>query len=69
MLPGIVAVDKGIVKDDYVVVVDENHNKALAVGLALLDEGELSSKKKGKGVKNLHYVGDRYWTEFLKLSK
>lgn len=69
MLPGIVAVDMGIEKDDYVVVVDENHNKALAVGLSLLDGGELSSKKKGKGVKNLHYVGDRYWTEFLKLFK
>lgn len=69
MIPGIVATDKGIKKNDYVVIVDEKHDKPLAIGLALMDEDELSSKKKGKGIKNVHYVGDRYWTEFSKLSK
>lgn len=69
MVPGIVTTDKGFEKDDYVVIVDEAHNKPLAIGLVLMDEAELSSKKKGKGIKNVHYVGDRYWIEFSKLSK
>lgn len=69
MIPGITAADKNIQKNDFVVIVDEKHDKPLAVGLALLDEEDLTGKKKGKGIKNLHYVGDRYWIEFSKLSK
>ncbi len=43
------------------VVVDEKHGKALAVGASLFDSDKLSATKKGKVVVNLHYVGDLIW--------
>ncbi len=61
MKPGIVAADDSIKKGDYVVIVDENHNKALAVGLALIDASEISKEKKGKAIKTIHYIGDKMW--------
>ena len=61
MLPGIVSTDKIIKKDDYVVIVDEKHDKPLAIGIALLDGSEISKEKKGKGILNVHYIGDRIW--------
>lgn len=61
MVPGIVSTDKGIKKDDYVVIVDEKHDKPLAIGVALLDASEISKEKKGKAVLNVHYIGDRIW--------
>jgi PUA-domain protein len=65
MFPGIVSVDAGIKKDDFVVIVDEKHDKPIAIGLALENDTEFSREKKGKGVKNVHYVGDKLW-DFIK---
>ncbi|MHA1130010.1 MAG: DUF1947 domain-containing protein [Candidatus Helarchaeota archaeon] len=64
MIPGIVHVDETIKKNGYVVIVDEKHGKPLAVGLTLMDSAEIKAKKKGKAVKNLHYIGDRIWDIF-----
>ena len=64
MIPGITDVEDSIKKDEYVVIVDEKHNKALAIGIALMDASEIKKSNKGKAVKNLHYVGDKYWDLF-----
>jgi PUA domain protein len=61
MAPGIVAADEAIKKEDFVVIVDENHNKPLAIGISLRDAGEILKSKKGKAVTSIHYVGDRMW--------
>lgn len=61
MVPGIVATDEDIKKDDYVVIVDEKHDKPLAIGLALMDANEIIKEKKGKAIKTVHYVGDKWW--------
>ncbi len=66
MIPGIVNIDSQIKKNDYVVIVDEKHQKPLAVGIALMDAEKVLKEKKGKAVKNLHYIGDRYWDAFAK---
>ncbi len=55
-------------KDDIICVVDEVHNKFLAVGKALVSSAEMSSMVKGEVVKNLHYISDKYW-EAAKLIK
>ncbi len=61
MNPGIVATDENIKVGDYVVVVDEKHGKPLAIGVVLIERSEITREKKGKAVKNLHYVGDPMW--------
>jgi len=55
-------------KDDIICVVEESHNKFLAVGKALISSDEMSTITKGEVVKNLHYISDKYW-EAAKLIK
>ncbi len=61
MRPGIVEIEDGIMKNDFVAVVDVNNKKPLAVGIALYDAYEMKGMKNGKAVKNIHYVGDELW--------
>jgi PUA domain protein len=59
MKPGIVSADPEIAAGDMVVIVEERHNKPLAVGRALVAGTEM--KGEGKAVKSLHHVGDEIW--------
>ena len=61
MRPGIVEIEEGIMKNDFVAVVDVNNKKPLAVGIALYDAFEMKGMKIGKVIKNIHYVGDELW--------
>ncbi|MCX6661465.1 MAG: RNA-binding protein [Euryarchaeota archaeon] len=61
MAPGITEVDPMIQKGDSVWICDEKHRKPLATGIALMSGEEMKTKKPGKAVKTLHYVGDRFW--------
>jgi PUA domain protein len=60
MAPGITDVDE-FEKDSIVVIRDMNHGKALAIGMARKSSAEIIRDKKGKVIKNLHYVGDKLW--------
>jgi len=62
MVPGIVKVDDNVKQFHLVEVTDEKHSKPLSVGLALMDAETIKSSSKGPAVKNLHYVGDTYWS-------
>lgn len=55
-------------KDDIICVVEEVHNKFLAIGKALVSSNEMLAISKGEVVKNLHYISDKYW-EAAKLIK
>ena len=57
MRPGIVEADEDIEPDDLVVVVEETHRKALAVGRALVPGPEMVGEQ-GRVVESLHHVGD-----------
>ncbi|GGL33800.1 RNA-binding protein [Halarchaeum grantii] len=57
MRPGITAADDSIDEGDLVIIVEETHGKALAVGRALVDGAEMSGDS-GKVVESLHHVGD-----------
>lgn len=61
MRPGIVEIEEGIGKDDFVAVVDKNNRKPLAVGIALFGSEEMKAMASGKVIKNIHYVGDELW--------
>ena len=60
MGPGIVEADPTIKEGDLVIIVEQAHGKALAIGRALIPGSEMPGKK-GKAVRNIHYVGDELW--------
>jgi PUA-domain protein len=57
MRPGIVDADQSIDIGDLVIVVEETHGKALAVGEALVTGKDMTGEQ-GKVVENRHHVGD-----------
>ncbi|MWV65961.1 RNA-binding protein [Halorubrum sp. JWXQ-INN 858] len=57
MRPGIVEADTAIREGDLVVIAEETHGKALAVGRALVD-GDGMVGDSGKVVASIHHVGD-----------
>ena len=61
MRPGITYIEPSIKKGNIVVIVDENHHRALAVGKAMFDAKEMEDKNSGKVVKNLHTIQDNVW--------
>ena len=63
MRPGIVDADEVIDPGDLVVIVEETHGKALAVGRALEPGADLPGDA-GKVVESVHHVGDDLY-EFL----
>ncbi len=60
MGPGIIEADTSIKEGDLVIVVEQAHGKALAIGRALMAGSEMAGRK-GKAVKSIHYVGDDLW--------
>ncbi len=61
MRPGITHIEPSIKKGNIVVIVDENHDRALAIGKAMFDAKEMEDKNSGKVVKNLHTIQDNVW--------
>ncbi|WP_181685331.1 RNA-binding protein [Halorhabdus salina] len=57
MRPGITEADESIEAGDLVVIAEEVHGKALAVGRARVDGAEMVGKE-GKVVDTVHHVGD-----------
>lgn len=57
MRPGITDADSAIAAGDLVIIVEEAHGKALAVGEALTDGSDMTGSE-GKVVRSLHHVGD-----------
>ena len=61
MIQGVTQIDPSIKKGNIVVIVDENHDRALAIGKAMFDAKEMENKNSGKVVKNLHTIQDNVW--------
>lgn len=60
MRPGVVSVDS-FQRSDFVVIVDENYDKPLAVGKSLFDSKTIFEMNEGKVLLNLHQIGDKFW--------
>lgn len=61
MRPGIVSVSDDVRAGSPALVVDESHDKPLAVVIPLYEAAEIIALEKGKAAKNLHYIGDELW--------
>ena len=61
MRPGITKIDPSIKKGDILQIIDETHNRALAVGKAIFNANEMEAKTAGKVIKNLHTIKDSVW--------
>ena len=61
MRPGIVDADTAIEPEDPVIIVEETHGKALAVGIARVS-GEEMLGEQGKVIDSVHHVGDEIFT-------
>lgn len=65
MAPGIVKVsEREFSAGDVLVITEEKREFPIAVGRALVPKGELLKAveaRRGRVIKNLHYIGDRLW--------
>ena len=68
MAPGIVELEGEFCKGDLTAVLDERNRRVIAVGLALKGSEEIAGAKRGKVIRNLHYVGDKLWRLIKSLS-
>lgn len=69
MAPGIVRFKGVFSKEDFVVVSDERHQKPIAIAKALYDVVEAKKLKRGKILKNIHYVGDKLWNTMKRIGQ
>ncbi len=61
MAAGINAVSPEIIKGQYIWIREENYQKPLGIGKALLNADEMLTSNQGKAVEALHYIGDKIW--------
>ncbi len=61
MAPGVVDADPNVKVGMPVWVRDEKNKRALVIGVALMDAGEMIVASGGKAVKTHHFVGDKIW--------
>lgn len=66
MRPGVVSYDDWG-DASRLVVIRESKGRGVAVGRTLIMSGEMPAMGKGVCVKNLHHVGDRYWTLYRQI--
>ncbi len=65
MRPGIREFDD-FEKESYVIIIEEKYKKPLAVGKALFSSEAIRQMASGKVIKNMHYVGDDIWQQYMK---
>jgi len=66
MRPGII--DFGsFKKGDIVMIKDQIHGKALAVGVALENSEAAKAMTKGYVIENLHYISDKMWEAYKEI--
>jgi PUA-domain protein len=69
MAPGLIGFEGDFEKGDVVIVLDERHQKPIAVTLALHNKEEAKELQRGRVLKNVHYVGDKVWKAITQLGK
>jgi malignant T-cell-amplified sequence len=62
MRPGIRRFDAWGAAGRMVVVKEEKKGRAIAVGTSLVSSAEAQGMARGGCIRNLHHVGDRFWT-------
>jgi len=62
MKPGIISFDQWGEQGKIVVIKEGKKGRAIAVGRSTVASREAQTMSKGVCLKNLHHVGDKYWT-------
>jgi len=62
MSPGVLDADPEIKAGELVIIVEETHKKALAIGKAVMDGPQMIEANSGKAAISITYVGDRIWS-------
>ena len=60
MVPGITKSDQ-FTEGDVITVNEEIKNKPIGIGIALMSSDEIKNATRGKAIKNLHYIKDKYF--------
>ncbi len=68
MAPGIIEISEFDV-GEIVGVREPDKSLFIAVGRSLMSSSEISSQRRGKAIKNIHYAGDNIWMLLLELLK
>jgi PUA domain protein len=63
MAPGVRGVEGSFNRDDVVFILDEEAKKPIALGLALYSSSEMKTVSRGRVVKIIHHVGDRFYNK------
>jgi PUA domain protein len=61
LAPGVVQIKGNFNEEDFLLIVDERHEKPLAIGVALVNSQVAKNLTRGKIAKNMHFVGDKLW--------
>ncbi len=61
MRPGIHSLTDDVKEGAPVLIVEEVHNKPIAVAIARFDADQMRVETKGKMCKTVHFVGDQLW--------
>lgn len=69
MAPGLVRLEGKFSKGDVVVISDEDHQRPIAVAVALYDSEEVGNFDSGRVFENIHYVGDKIWNVIRQLDQ
>jgi len=69
MAPGVIKVIGELKENVIVSIKDEKKRRVFAIGLVLDNPNEKMQKRKGRLLKNLHYVGDKIWNLYKNLVK
>ncbi len=64
MRPGVIRVEGTFEIDDIIGVEEAQHGKMLAIGFALVNSLDIQGMSKGVVMKNMHYIGDKFWEAF-----
>ncbi len=64
MRPGVIRVEGSFKTDDIIGAEEAQHGKMLAVGFALVNSSEIQDMSKGVVMRNMHYIGDKFWEAF-----
>jgi PUA domain protein len=67
MRPGVRSFPSSFDREDTVIVRDEKFGKIIASCIALFSREEAEGMSKGPILKNLSYVGDKFWKAFKEL--
>ena len=69
MRPGVIRVEGSFKTDDIIGAKEVQHGKMLAVGFALVNSSEIMDMSKGIVMRNMHYIGDKFWEGFKRIKQ